>query len=1079
MYKLVKLVALSIAMVLSFQTLLARSSEQVLGPKNIGENTGRASGPIRKVRVHKAGLLWQSVTNFGAIGNPADLKNPCNGRTAIASELPGGSGINFLFSGSIWFGGYLDVGKDAEIWDYLDEEYPNNDNQITRALGGRGRFLGPLVTTAYEGWSGVGGQMQELFSWDLKGVGAGKEGQFKETSNVVGKLNCFLEDVYDPAATAEEQFEVWMSDWWTDISDTHQDDVDTREHIPLGVQVKQKSYAWSYEYAQKFIVFDYTFYNTNDKDIYDFFIGQYMDPDVGRGEGVAFDGGQIERIAGDDIGGFIHTYEYTDPATNITRKVPLQLAWVADNDGREYSTDDMNNTVPINHAPAGTALDGATGVAAIKVLRNPNPKLKYAYNSYVAGSNNETIDWGPRWRDGLHNTDGPITYDDGVTAYGVKWQYDLSYLQLGYDDTNHDNIGGLIGGRTEGRPSGDKGRYQVMSNDEFDYDQIEIKRVHLGTYTDPANIPEEYAQKNKWRPWKIGDDETSDGSEERMNWLAQGGDSKFVISFGPLGYTETVSFDTDKGPLTKDVWKFRSGDSLKLTLAFIVNTDFHISTQQDANVEENGYYIDNNLFNWNDAMRNVIWTQRVYDVPLKDTPVRKADGTVKVDGWFGEDIGADALFGEKNQVCWWTQNNPAWPGGEQVYTLPDEGEGDFEITNFSTPVSYNGHESTSEDNFMPMGNETVVNDSVGTTEDYGYIVEVKENGEYVRRRFGFKDELLNAGDGIPDFTGPPPPPSPKIEITYDDNNVNIVWTSDNFNTPATAPETFKDPFTRLVDFEGYQIWISPTETATDYVKIFSLDKENYIYESSSRPGTYLDIPFTYDGIPEDSIEIVYPTTINTLDDLWIKTPFGANKDLKGNYETSSYAYRATYREPGLDEFGVSHDNAYWEYKFTLKNKPYGYQQYVAVTSSDFGDPKSKVTPLTSQPAENGTYFNPTTVKGSDDVYVVPNPYRNDVDYGAVGWEPDGVSEAWNEQDRKIVFFNIPEKSIIRIYTLAGDLVKVIAHNGKSYDVEGVNAERWNLINDNNQTVTSGVYLFQVEDMDDDGYDFVGKFVIIK
>ena len=43
-----------------------------------------------------------------------------------------------------------------------------------------------------------------------------------------------------------------------------------------------------------------------------------------------------------------------------------------------------------------------------------------------------------------------------------------------------------------------------------------------------------------------------------------------------------------------------------------------------------------------------------------------------------------------------------------------------------------------------------------------------------------------------------------------------------------------------------------------------------------------------------------------------------------------------------------------------------------------------------------------------------------------GWElTDGT---WFEDNRKIVFFNIPPKSVIKIYTLAGDLVKTLGHN---------------------------------------------------
>ena len=77
--------------------------------------------------------------------------------------------------------------------------------------------------------------------------------------------------------------------------------------------------------------------------------------------------------------------------------------------------------------------------------------------------------------------------------------------------------------------------------------------------------------------------------------------------------------------------------------------------------------------------------------------------------------------------------------------------------------------------------------------------------------------------------------------------------------------------------------------------------------------------------------------------------------------------------------------------------------------------------------------------------------------------------------RKYHNFNIFKK-------LAGDLVKTIGHNSHARVNApwqyGENGAYWNLINENNQAVVSGIYLFSVQDVDSD-YEFVGKFVIIK
>jgi hypothetical protein len=120
---------------------------------------------------------------------------------------------------------------------------------------------------------------------------------------------------------------------------------------------------------------------------------------------------------------------------------------------------------------------------------------------------------------------------------------------------------------------------------------------------------------------------------------------------------------------------------------------------------------------------------------------------------------------------------------------------------------------------------------------------------------------------------------------------------------------------------------------------------------------------------------------------------------------------------------------------------------------------------------------------TDKVVVVPNPYRGDVKYTDMGWENLDGDYAYDEGYRKIAFLNIPERCVIKIYTLAGDLVKVIAHNGNSKWSTmywyGKNGAYWNLINDNQQATLSGIYLFSVQDADKKKDDFVGKFVIIK
>lgn len=97
------------------------------------------------------------------------------------------------------------------------------------------------------------------------------------------------------------------------------------------------------------------------------------------------------------------------------------------------------------------------------------------------------------------------------------------------------------------------------------------------------------------------------------------------------------------------------------------------------------------------------------------------------------------------------------------------------------------------------------------------------------------------------------------------------------------------------------------------------------------------------------------------------------------------------------------------------------------------------------------------------VKVVPNPY---IMYNR--WEI-------RREARKIAFINLPSECTIRIYTLAGDLVKVIEHKAVSEDEDKGGMEFWNLLNMHDQIVASGVYIFHVESKVGSQ---VGKFAIL-
>jgi len=97
------------------------------------------------------------------------------------------------------------------------------------------------------------------------------------------------------------------------------------------------------------------------------------------------------------------------------------------------------------------------------------------------------------------------------------------------------------------------------------------------------------------------------------------------------------------------------------------------------------------------------------------------------------------------------------------------------------------------------------------------------------------------------------------------------------------------------------------------------------------------------------------------------------------------------------------------------------------------------------------------------VYAVPNPYRT-------GGSRLTTENYHNFPDDKIRFVNVPSVCTIKIFTVSGDLVWDYAHNG------GGNIE-WDAHNSGGESVSSGVYIYRVEDPG--GGQMFGRLIIIR
>jgi hypothetical protein len=108
----------------------------------------------------------------------------------------------------------------------------------------------------------------------------------------------------------------------------------------------------------------------------------------------------------------------------------------------------------------------------------------------------------------------------------------------------------------------------------------------------------------------------------------------------------------------------------------------------------------------------------------------------------------------------------------------------------------------------------------------------------------------------------------------------------------------------------------------------------------------------------------------------------------------------------------------------------------------------------------------TTGDWTTRVAVVPNPY-----HGRAEW--DLTPSTADPQGGRVEFIGLPDSECdIRIYSLAGDLVQLLHHDGRG----GYGSHSWNFLSRNGQDVASGVYFYAVTC---GGKTALGRFTVIR
>lgn len=316
------------------------------------------------------------------------------------------------------------------------------------------------------------------------------------------------------------------------------------------------------------------------------------------------------------------------------------------------------------------------------------------------------------------------------------------------------------------------------------------------------------------------------------------------------------------------------------------------------------------------------------------------------------------------------------------------------------------------------------------------------NVEWARRTYAGEDNnfngVLDSGEdsnnnGVLDrYRIPEPPPSPRLRVEFEnlaDGSAQGQDTRVVLYWDRSAELTV-DPVSGLIDFEGYRIYRSNPGD----------DQSGNVLDAASLVAQY-DLPGNRTGFN------------NGLSQIRLDSPVTFPND----------------------------PTEYW-YKFEVDDLLNGWQYVFYVTAFDTGDPDAGLPSFESSRTENNVRVFPGTPATSDlEVGVYPNPYR--------------LNAAWDgatNRTRRLNFYNLPQRAEIRIYTLAGEIVKELVHEGDAYagDIrwyDNFSADNrrlpggehsWDVLSENSLNIAGGLYLYTVKDLDT-GNVQRGKFVIIK
>lgn len=178
------------------------------------------------------GNIGITITNFGTYGHGFSLwpNQP-------SCEYPKGSGIEHIFDGGLWIGGFK-----------------ANDSL------GNGK-TGPFVTTGAVDASSVAAR------------GGGFEWTNAAASKVIERSSLVESKFFSPEAISHQDF---VADY-IDTNTVLENGEVIVEHTPLGVAIRQETYAWNFPFADFMVIFNYWVKNVSGKYLDSVYVGLWTD----------------------------------------------------------------------------------------------------------------------------------------------------------------------------------------------------------------------------------------------------------------------------------------------------------------------------------------------------------------------------------------------------------------------------------------------------------------------------------------------------------------------------------------------------------------------------------------------------------------------------------------------------------------------------------------------------------------------------------------------------------------------------------------------------------------------------------